>query len=57
MKWQDKLTDREREELEQARLSRDAAKSVYNSIVRKLKSRCESRLRAERGNPDDAQRL
>ncbi len=47
MTWKDYLRDGERDELERAAKSRDAAREVYNETVRKLKSRAESRMRRE----------
>lgn len=46
--WKDYLRDSERAELEALEQARDASKAAYNLIVRKYKSRCESRMRAEK---------
>lgn len=47
-KWQDYLRESERKELENARALRDLAKDLFNRLQRKLKSRAESRMRAEK---------
>jgi hypothetical protein len=45
MKWQEKLRDGERAELERAKAAKESSNDVYKATVRKLKSRCEARLR------------
>ena len=52
MKWQEKMTDNERLEMERAKAARDAGADVYRATVKKLKSRCESRMRAEKNGSD-----
>lgn len=56
MTWQDKLTKRERAELDRAAAKRDKAKDEYNAVRAKLKNRADARLRVERkrkGNNDE----
>jgi hypothetical protein len=52
MKWQDELKDGERRELERAKAMREQARELYRETVRKLKSRCESRMRVKRNDRD-----
>lgn len=52
MSWKDHLRPSERAELERAEASREAAREVYNATVRKLKSRCESRIRVLKDEQD-----
>lgn len=46
--WRELLRDGEKRELERALAMREQAKELYNETVKKLKSRCESRMRARR---------
>ncbi len=54
MKWRDKLKQGERSELERAVAMREQARTLCNETMRKLKKRCESRMRAEIKGTDDA---
>jgi hypothetical protein len=51
MKWQDYLRDSERDELERVSAAKTATNEVYKATMRKLKNRCESRMRAEKNDP------
>ena len=48
MKWQDYLRDSEQDELNRASAAKEATTEVYKATMRKLKNRCESRMRAEK---------
>lgn len=43
--WYEKLAPAERDELENARKIKDAARDDYNVIYRRLKARCDARIR------------
>tara|TARA_R110000764_G_scaffold102444_1_gene187950 strand:- start:433 stop:588 length:156 start_codon:yes stop_codon:yes gene_type:complete len=45
MNWKEHLRQGEQDELRRAEAAREAAREVYNATVRKLKSRCEARMR------------
>ena len=45
MTWRDFATDEEMAALEQKRAAKDAAKDDYNAEYRKLKIRCDARMR------------
>lgn len=48
MSWLDFLSDDERAELEGARSAKEDATSAYNSVYRRLKTRCDARMRRAR---------
>lgn len=48
MTWTNELNEQERAELETAQTKRDAARVEYNEIYRKLKIRCDARIRREK---------
>jgi len=48
MNWKEHLRQGEQDELERARAARQAAREVYKATARKLKSRCEARIRRAR---------
>lgn len=52
-KWQEYLRDSEREELQAATEVRDGSRDLYNRLMRKYKSRAESRMKAERERDED----
>lgn len=45
MSWKDHLSDSEREELEKAEAAKKVATDAYNTIWRRLKNRCDARMR------------
>ena len=47
MKWQDHLTDAEREKLDRLSRARDDIRKAYAEERRLLKSRCEARMKRE----------
>jgi len=47
MNWKNYIRDNEREELERIDASKIAARDVYASFIRKLKSRCEARMKRD----------
>ena len=45
MKWKDLLKNEEKVEMDSLDVTRKSASAAYNDFYRKLKSRCESRMR------------
>jgi hypothetical protein len=45
MNWKEHLRQGEQDELRRAEEMRAASREVYNATVRKLKNRCEARIR------------
>lgn len=56
MSWQDYLSEEERAELDNIRSAKEKAVDAYNSVYRKLKTRCDARMRRAKESENSVQK-